>query len=145
MNKVLLGRTLYFDTALSGDGTVACVSCHSLDHGGAEPRKTSVGIKGQVGPINSPTVLNSSYNFVQFWDGRAKDLQEQAEGPVANPIEMGATWEGVVKKLSKDETYTAEFAEDLQRRRHQGQHHRRHRRVREVTHHAVALRRLSSR
>ena len=110
MEKVLLGRTLYFDTALSGDGTVACVTCHSMDHGGAEPRKTSIGIRGQVGPINSPTVLNSSYNFVQFWDGRAADLQEQAEGPVANPIEMGATWDGVVEKLSNDRTYVAEFA-----------------------------------
>jgi cytochrome c peroxidase len=111
MDKVLLGRALYFDTALSGDGTVSCATCHSLDHGGAEPRKTSIGIKGQVGPINSPTVLNSSYNFVQFWDGRAADLQEQAEGPVANPMEMGATWEAVVAKLSKNKTYTAQFAE----------------------------------
>ncbi|MGB5286530.1 MAG: cytochrome-c peroxidase, partial [Polyangiales bacterium] len=85
MDKVLLGRSLYHDTALSGDGTIACVTCHSLDHGGAEPRKTSTGIGGQIGPINSPTVLNSGYNFVQFWDGRAKDLQEQAAGPVANP------------------------------------------------------------
>jgi cytochrome c peroxidase len=110
MDKVLLGRTLYFDTALSGDGTISCATCHSLDHGGAEPRKTSVGINGHVGPINSPTVLNSAYNFVQFWDGRAADLQQQAEGPVANPGEMGAKWEDVVAKLSKDETYTTQFA-----------------------------------
>jgi len=111
MDKVLLGRALYFDTALSGDGTVSCATCHSLDHGGAEPRKTSLGIKGQVGPINSPTVLNSSYNFVQFWDGRAADLQEQAEGPVANPIEMGASWDDVVVALTSNERYKAEFAE----------------------------------
>lgn len=110
MDKVLLGRTLYFDTALSGDGTISCATCHSMDHGGAEPRKTSIGINGQVGPINSPTVLNSSYNFVQFWDGRAADLQEQAEGPVANPGEMGATWDGVVAKLSKDQNYKSQFA-----------------------------------
>mgnify|MGYP001545132289 CR=1 FL=1 len=110
MDKVLLGRTLYFDTALSGDGTISCATCHSLDHGGAEPRKTSIGINGHVGPINSPTVLNSSYNFVQFWDGRAADLQEQAAGPVANPGEMGAKWDDVVAKLSKDEKYKAEFA-----------------------------------
>ena len=110
MDKVLLGRSLYFDTALSGDGTVSCATCHMLEHGGAEPRKTSTGIGGQVGPINSPTVLNSSYNFVQFWDGRAKDLQEQAAGPVENPIEMGAKWENVVKRLAKNEEYAAAFA-----------------------------------
>ncbi len=110
MDKVLLGRSLYFDTALSGDGTVACATCHMLEHGGAEPRKTSTGIGGQVGPINSPTVLNSSYNFVQFWDGRAKDLQEQAAGPVENPIEMGAKWENVVERLKKNEEYAAAFA-----------------------------------
>ena len=110
MDKVLLGRSLYFDTALSGDGTISCATCHSLDHGGAEPRKTSIGINGHVGPINSPTVLNSAYNFVQFWDGRAKDLQEQAEGPVANPGEMGATWDGVLKRLSKKKDYVDAFA-----------------------------------
>lgn len=110
MDKVLLGRSLYFDTALSGDGTVACATCHMLDHGGAEPRKTSTGIAGQIGPINSPTVLNASYNFVQFWDGRAKDLQEQAAGPVENPIEMGAKWPNVVERLKKNEEYVAAFA-----------------------------------
>ncbi|MEM7137568.1 MAG: cytochrome-c peroxidase [Myxococcota bacterium] len=110
MAKVTLGRKLFHDKMLSGDGTVACVTCHSLDHGGAEPRKTSTGIRGQIGPINSPTVLNSSHNIAQFWDGRAKDLREQAEGPVANPIEMGATWEGVVKRLGANDEYVAEFA-----------------------------------
>ncbi|MEM9728105.1 MAG: cytochrome-c peroxidase [Myxococcota bacterium] len=110
MVKVALGRKLFHDTALSGDGTVSCATCHSLDHGGAEPRKTSTGIKGQIGPINSPTVLNSSHNIAQFWDGRAKDLREQAEGPVANPIEMGATWKGVVKRLKRNEDYVTEFA-----------------------------------
>jgi len=110
MDKVLLGRSLYHDTALSGDGTISCATCHSLDGGGAEPRKTSIGINGQVGPINSPTVLNSGYNFVQFWDGRAKDLQEQAAGPVANPGEMGETWENVVEKLKKNPEYVASFS-----------------------------------
>jgi cytochrome c peroxidase len=110
MDKVLLGRSLYFDTALSGDGTVSCATCHMLEHGGAEPRKTSTGIGGQIGPINSPTVLNSSYNFVQFWDGRAKDLQEQAAGPVENPSEMGSKWDDVVKRLAKNEEYVTAFA-----------------------------------
>ena len=110
MDRVLLGRSLFHDTALSGDGTIACVTCHMLDHGGAEPRKTSTGIRGQVGPINSPTVLNAGYNFVQFWDGRTKDLQEQAAGPVENPIEMGAKWDEVVERLKKNEEYVATFA-----------------------------------
>lgn len=110
MDKVILGRSLYHDTILSGDGTVSCATCHMLEHGGAEPRKTSTGIRGQKGPINSPTVLNSAYNFVQFWDGRAKDLQEQAAGPVANPIEMGADWKDVVAKIKKNDEYAAAFA-----------------------------------
>ena len=85
-----------------------------MDHGGAEPRKTSIGINGHVGPINSPTVLNSSYNFVQFWDGRAKDLRKsKPKVPFANPGEMGATWDGVVAKLKKNEEYTAAFCQAL--------------------------------
>ena len=111
MNKLVLGRKLFHDGILSADGTISCSSCHMLTHGGAEPDRTSTGINGQVGPINSPTVLNSSHNFVQFWDGRAKDLREQAEGPVANPIEMGSTWEGVVKRLQGNEEYVADFKE----------------------------------
>lgn len=109
MEKVLLGRALFHDALLSGDGTVSCATCHTLDHGGAEPRKVSTGIRGQQGPINSPTVLNARYNLAQFWDGRAKDLQEQAEGPVANPIEMGSVWEDVVQKVGKNEEYVAVF------------------------------------
>ena len=104
-----LGRRLFHDTRLSGDGTLSCSSCHSLDTGGAEHRRTSTGIRGQIGPINSPTVLNSSLNFVQFWDGRAADLEAQAAGPVANPIEMGANWDTVVQTLAADERYRTEF------------------------------------
>lgn len=111
MDKVLLGRSLYHDTVLSGDGSLSCATCHMLEHGGAEPRKTSTGIRGQIGPINSPTVLNSAYNFVQFWDGRAKDLQEQAAGPVENPIEMGTTWPEAVERIEKNEEYAKAFAE----------------------------------
>jgi cytochrome c peroxidase len=109
MTKVALGRRLFFDTRLSGDGTLSCASCHSFDHGGAEPRATSLGIGGAVGPINSPTVLNASLNFVQFWDGRAADLREQARGPVTNPIEMGSSFERVVAALTADPTYVADF------------------------------------
>jgi cytochrome c peroxidase len=109
MNKVLLGRRLFHDTRLSGDGTLSCASCHSLDTGGAEHRATSQGINGQIGPINAPTVLNSGLNFVQFWDGRAESLQAQAAGPVANPGEMGANWERVVATLGANENDRAEF------------------------------------
>ncbi|MAC25944.1 MAG: hypothetical protein CMH59_05610, partial [Myxococcales bacterium] len=111
MDKVFLGRRLYHDPILSGDGTVSCASCHSLDHGGAEPRATSTGIGGQLGPINSPTVLNAHYNFRQFWDGRAEDLQDQAGGPVENPIEMGTTFPEAIERVQADEWYAERFAE----------------------------------
>src|SRR5262245_28545972 len=109
MTKVLLGRRLFFDTRLSGDGTLSCASCHSFDHGGAEPRATSIGIGGAIGPINAPTVLNASLNFVQFWDGRAADLREQARGPLTNPIEMGSSFHRVVVDLTADPTYVTDF------------------------------------
>lgn len=110
MDKVALGRRLFHDPILSGDGTVSCATCHSLDHGGAESRQTSTGIGGQVGPINSPTVLNAHFNFRQFWDGRAADLQEQAGGPVENPMEMGAQFANVVTRLGEDGWYAERFA-----------------------------------
>lgn len=110
MTKVLLGRRLFHDGRLSGDGSVSCSTCHSLDHGGAEPRPTSIGIGAAVGPINSPTVLNSSLNFVQFWDGRAATLEDQARGPVANPLEMGSDFNRVLANLSGEPTYVTEFA-----------------------------------
>jgi cytochrome c peroxidase len=109
--KVELGRRLYFDTRLSGDGTLSCASCHSFDKGGADAAKTSTGIRGQLGPINSPTVLNAHLNFVQFWDGRAKDLEEQALGPVENPLEMGTTWPEVVERLKADAKYVETFGD----------------------------------
>lgn len=107
--KVLLGRRLFHDTRLSGDNTLSCASCHSLDTGGAEHRRVSTGIRGQQGPINAPTVLNAALNFVQFWDGRAADLAAQAAGPVANAIEMGAQWPQVVERVRADATYLASF------------------------------------
>ncbi len=107
--KAELGRRLFHDGALSGDGTISCATCHSLDHGGAEPRRTSTGIRGQVGPINSPTVLNAVHNFVQFWDGRAPNLLAQAAGPVTNPIEMGGNWEQILQRLGQDAAYRETF------------------------------------
>ena len=109
--KVALGKSLFFDKRLSGDNTMNCASCHSLTKGGTDQAKVATGIRGQKGPINSPSVYNASYNIAQFWDGRAKDLVEQAAGPVANPGEMGANWGHVVVTLSQDEHYKAQFAE----------------------------------
>lgn len=101
--KVALGEKLYHDKRLSGDDTVSCASCHGLDKGGTDRLRFSVGIKKQVGPINSPTVFNSGLQFAQFWDGRSPDLTDQAGGPVANPKEMGSNWKQVIGKLRTDE------------------------------------------
>jgi len=109
LEKVALGEKLYHEKRLSGDNTLSCASCHNISAGGADNRKTSVGINGAIGPINSPTVLNSTFSFVQFWDGRAASLQEQAGGPVTNPSEMGAKWEDVIPKLDADSNYVAAF------------------------------------
>lgn len=107
--KVALGRAMYFDTRLSGDGTLSCASCHNIQAGGDDGLPTSVGIRGQRGPINAPTVLNAGLNIAQFWDGRAPNLKEQARGPVANPIEMGAKWPEVVARLRADKHLLAKF------------------------------------
>lgn len=89
--KVELGKQLWFDPRLSKSGFISCNSCHNLSMGGSDNLPTSIGHNWHQGPINSPTVLNSSLNVVQFWDGRAKTLKEQAGGPIANPGEMGFT------------------------------------------------------
>src|ERR1700720_1995033 len=87
--KVALGQKLFFDARLSADGTVACSTCHDPAHAFTDARPTSVGIKGRVGQRNAPTILNALYNKTQFWDGRAKTLEEQAALPIVNPSEMG--------------------------------------------------------
>lgn len=107
--KQSLGKALFHEKGLSGDGTVSCASCHDLKTGGVDRLKTSTGIKGQKGPINAPTVYNSTYNFVQFWDGRATSLKEQAAGPVTNPLEMGATWPQVIQFIKNNPKYTKQF------------------------------------
>jgi cytochrome c peroxidase len=86
--KVELGHLLYFDKRLSQGDTVACATCHDPAHGFAEPRKTSTGVGGKVGARNAPTVINRLFSKEQFWDGRAADLEDQAKGPITNPIEM---------------------------------------------------------
>ncbi len=98
--KVRLGKALYFDPRLSSTGTVSCNSCHNVMAGGEDARPTSVGVKGQVGGRNAPTVWNAAFHPVQFWDGRAASLEEQAVGPVTNPIEMGMpSLEALVERL----------------------------------------------
>jgi cytochrome c peroxidase len=89
--QVELGKKLFFDPRLSKSGFISCNSCHNLSMGGSDNLTSSIGHNWQQGPINSPTVLNSSLNVAQFWDGRAADLQEQAGGPIANPGEMAFT------------------------------------------------------
>jgi cytochrome c peroxidase len=87
--KIALGQKLFFDGRLSADGTVACSTCHDPDHAFTDGRPTSIGIEGRTGQRNAPTVLNALYNKTQFWDGRAKTLEDQAALPIVNPVEMG--------------------------------------------------------
>jgi cytochrome c peroxidase len=108
IQKAKLGKELFFDPILSRDGSVACVNCHVLNDGGDDGLKVSFGIEGKKGSINSPTVLNARYNLAQFWDGRAKDLKEQAKGPIENPVEMGHDFKNLVKKL-KNTPYNEKF------------------------------------
>ena len=87
--KVELGKMLFMDPRFSSTGTVSCNSCHNVMEGGDDSRSTSMGVHGKTGGRNAPTVWNSAFHSVQFWDGRAPLLEDQAKGPVANPIEMG--------------------------------------------------------
>ena len=107
--KVELGKQLFFDPRLSKSGFISCNSCHNLSMGGSDNLSTSIGHNWQQGPINSPTVLNSSLNLAQFWDGRAADLKEQAGGPIANPMEMGFTHTLAVDVLQSIPQYRESF------------------------------------
>jgi|GEM_PF-94043 len=108
--KIELGRQLYFDPRLSKDSTVSCASCHAPDQGYTAHTQFGVGIDGQQGGRNSPVAYNRILSGEQFWDGRVDSLEEQAVGPIANPIEMGFTHEGVVKRLSEMPVYARQFA-----------------------------------
>ena len=107
--KVELGKQLFFDPRLSKSGFISCNSCHNLSMGGSDNLSTSIGHNWQQGPINSPTVLNSSLNLAQFWDGRAADLKAQAGGPIANPMEMGFTHNLAVDVLDSIPQYKESF------------------------------------
>lgn len=104
-----LGKKLYFDPRLSKSGFISCNSCHNLSMGGSDNLTSSIGHNWQKGPINAPTVLNSSMNVAQFWDGRARDLKEQAGGPIANPGEMAFTHELAVGVIESIPQYVDEF------------------------------------
>jgi len=107
--KVELGKKLFFEPRLSKSGSISCNSCHNLAMGGDDNMKSSLGHKWTVGPINSPTVYNARFHVAQFWDGRAKDLKEQASGPIANPKEMAFTHDLAVKSLKTIPAYEEEF------------------------------------
>lgn len=107
--RVALGEKLFHDARLSGDFTLTCASCHDLGKGGVDGRRFAVGIGGAVGGVNAPTVFNSGYSLAQFWNGRAATLEEQAAGPIQNPIEMGATLPQVLARLEEDAALKKEF------------------------------------
>lgn len=110
--KVALGERLFHDTALSIDRTVSCSSCHDVRRGaGEDHRRSSLGVGGQVGSRNAPTVWNAAFQSVLFWDGRAASLEEQAKGPPVNPKEMGmSSLEAVAQRVRDDASYREPFA-----------------------------------
>ena len=109
--KVELGRQLYFDGRLSANNEISCATCHDPKTGWAGHDATDTGVGGRVGNRNSGTVVNSGYMKYQFWDGRAASLEEQALGPIHNPVEMGETLENVVRKLNAIPAYKRQFQE----------------------------------
>lgn len=107
--KVALGKRIFQDVRLSQDDTLACAGCHRLTHAGDDGLTVAVGIQGRLGSLNSPTVFNSGFNFRQFWDGRSGTLEEQAQGPIHNPVEMASNWQEVLAKLGQDAAYVNAF------------------------------------
>jgi len=108
--KALLGRELFFDTLLSKDNSVACINCHNIYNGGADARPVSRGFNGKKGNIQAPTVLNAVFNFRQFWNGRAADLYEQADGPLNNPVEHNMTPALIEQRLKANAHYAKVFS-----------------------------------
>lgn len=109
--KVELGKMLYHDPRISSNGVVSCNSCHNVMSGGEDNRAGSIGVRDQVGGRSAPTVWNSAFNSVQFWDGRAPSLEAQAKGPVTNPAEMGMkSWDDVIARLKSIAGYNQAFS-----------------------------------
>jgi cytochrome c peroxidase len=111
--RVRLGRWLFYDKRLSGDNTVSCSSCHRPEHAFSEPTPVSAGVRGQKGSRKAPTFINQAVTLYPhfFWDGRAGSLEDQALGPIANPIEMGSTHASMIETLSKVPAYGPYFKE----------------------------------
>lgn len=107
--KIELGKMLYFDPRLSASHAISCNSCHNVGLAGADAEETSIGHKWQRGARNAPTVLNAVFNTAQFWDGRAKDLEEQAGGPMVNPAEMASPKAHVTEQLAAIPGYVSAF------------------------------------
>ena len=107
--KIELGRQLFFDPRLSIDNTVSCASCHDPKKGWSNNEANAAGVGGQRGGRNAPTVINSAYARFQFWDGRAGTLEDQALGPIANPIEMNLPIDKMVEKVNAIEGYRTQF------------------------------------
>lgn len=112
--KVELGKMLYFEPRLSASNLISCNTCHNLGTGGVDLQETSIGHAWQKGPRNAPTVLNSVFNIAQFWDGRAKDLAEQAKGPVQASVEMNNSPERVIATLNSMPQYVELFTKTFQ-------------------------------
>lgn len=110
LQKVKLGRKLFFEKSLSLDGSISCATCHIPDKGFSSPERFSAGVGGKRGNRHAPTIINRLYSAAQFWDGRASSLEDQALGPVQNPVEMGMPdMRLVVETLQKDPSYALEF------------------------------------
>ncbi|MFW9078277.1 cytochrome-c peroxidase [Pseudomonas sp. P2757] len=107
--RAALGRQLFNDPRLSANNTLSCASCHQLDKGGADSRALSLGFDGKPVAVNTPTVLNASLNFRQFWDGRVETLEAQADNVITSPHEMGSDWKTVVQRISDDPGYRKAF------------------------------------
>ena len=109
--KIALGKKLFFETALSYDRTINCASCHMLEEGGDDNIPTAIGFEGRTNPkhLNSPTVLNAALAKSQFWDGRAKDVEEQAGGPMQAPFEMHITPKLAVERIRENPEYVKAF------------------------------------
>jgi len=107
--KVALGKRLFHDVSLSGDATVSCSSCHSLNNSGVDSLPLSIGMKGKLGTKNTPTVLNVGLQFSFFWDGRAETLEQQVSGPINAPQEMDNTWEAIIHYLMSRSDYRTVF------------------------------------
>ena len=107
--RIALGKKLFHDKRFSRDNSVSCASCHDMNKGGADGLPTAIGIDGQRGAVNTPTVFNSSLSLAQFWDGRARTLEEQVPGPIHSPSEMGSNWQQVIGKLTQDAALVDQF------------------------------------